>query len=295
VSEKQPLPVGATIRKASTAPPKELPAPVLVSWGDFKAGEALAPDLSPARRQEIRDAARQDYEQALKADPKNVPAYQGLARLYAAMHNYDRAIETYQVALKIAPSSAPLWYELGMSHNYQKNWGPALDCLGKAAQLDSTNRYYSNALGIVLAEAGRYNESLNCFVRANGQAVGNMRLAQTLQRLQQPELSRQYMEVALQKDPNLATMQRTDGEAAQSPTLQRTAYQEASVPPAQSPSVPPPAPPMPPPAPEPPTDAQPAPQVIRPDAVESENQTGSQPILVPTPPSTSPQNPEPNP
>jgi Flp pilus assembly protein TadD len=297
-AQPPPPPNSVAIKKASSQPPKELPAAVLVSWGDFKAGEALAPDISPARQQEIRDAARQDYEKALKADPKNVPAYQGLARLYTAMHNYDRAIETYQLALKIAPNSAPLWYELGMSHNYQKNWAPALDCLGRAAQLDPANRHYSNALGIVLAEAGRYNESLNCFVRANGQAMGNMRMAQTLQRLQQPALSRQYMEVALQKDPNLASMQRNDGAAAQPPTLQRTAYQEASIPPAQTAAVEPPAPPMPPPMPEPAPSATPAPQVIHLDTVQSENQSSApQPILVPTPPSLSPQEtaPEPNP
>lgn len=286
-----PPPPPGSIRKESSKPPKDLPPAVLVSWGDFKAGEAFTPDIPPARQQYIRDAARQDYEQALKADPKNVPAYQGLARLYTAMHNHERAIETYQIALKIAPNSAPLWYELGMSHNFQKNLPAALDCLGRAAQLDPVNRNYNNALGIVLAEAGRYHESLNCFVRANGQAMGNLRLAQTLHHLQQPQLSRQFLAVALQKDPNLATTLR-GGEAMQPPAVQQTAYQDANVPP------PPTAPveqaaPTPPPAPDPAPSAPLPPRVIRLDSTETESQTTPQPILVPTPPAIGVQDPEP--
>lgn len=289
-----PPPPGS-IRKASSQPPKELPPAVLVSFGDFKAGEAFTPDIPPARQQYIRDAARQDYEQALKADPKNVPAYQGLAHLCTAMHNHERAIETYQIALKIAPNSAPLWYELGMSHNYQKNVGAALDCLGRAAQLDPVNRDYSNALGIVLAEAGRYHESLNCFVRANGQAMGNLRLAQTLQHLQQPELSRQFLAVALQKDPKLATTLR-GGEAMQPPTVQQTAYQDANAPPPPAAPAEQASPPTPAPTPEPAPSATPAPRVIRLDSAEAENQTTApQPILVPTPPAIGAPDPEPTP
>ena len=129
----------------------------------------------------------------------------GWLDLPPAMRNQTRAVELYQTALQIAPNNAALWYEMGMSHNYQRNWGPALQCLNRAVQLDPSNRSYSNTLGIVLAETGRYDESLGCFIRANGEAMGYLRLAQTLQHLQQPELSRQYLEVALQKDPNLST------------------------------------------------------------------------------------------
>ncbi len=139
------------IKAAPAVSKKEPPPAVLVSWGDFKAGEACSAEIPPARQQEIRDAARQDYERALKSDPKNVPAYRGLARLDTAVRNHARAIQTYQTALQIAPNNAALWYEMGMSHNYLRNWEPALQCLNRAAQLEPANRYYSNTLGIVLA------------------------------------------------------------------------------------------------------------------------------------------------
>lgn len=257
-------------------PKKDPPPMALVSSGDFKVGEAFAADVPPQVQQLLRDEARQDFERALAIDPKCLAAYQGLARLYTAAQEHARAVETYQKALQIAPQNAALWYELGMCHNYQRNWGPALDCLGKATQLDPGNRSYMNTMGVVLAESGRPEAGLSCFVRANGEAMGCYRLAQTLQRLQQPELSRRYLELALQKDPNLATtlaMQSAPSNAQSAPSnavpIQRTSYEAASVPPTQM------AQPMP--------AAAPAPRVVHLDAVE-DNRPAPQPIPVPPPP-----------
>ena len=219
------------IQKASSKP-KNLPPPVLVSYGNFEAGEAFADKTEQDRRQELCDSARDDYEKALKLDPKYVPAYQGLARLYTAMHEYPLAVETYQKALKLAPTNAALWSELGLCHNTQKNFGPALDCLERAVRIEPGNRSYANALGVVLAETGRYEDSLKCFVRSNGEAMGYYRLGQTLDRLQQTDLSRRYLEAAVQKDPSLATrltMRYSGAGAANpSPPIQQTAYQTAA-------------------------------------------------------------------
>jgi Tfp pilus assembly protein PilF len=199
--------------KTTPAKPKELSPAVLVSYGDFEAGEAFAARTGPERRQQLCESARLDYEKALAIDPKYVPAYQGLARLYMALRDLPLAVENYQKAVKLAPTHAALWYELGLCYNYQKNWGPALECLDRAVRIEPGNRSYVNTLGVVLAEVGRYEDSLKCFVRCNGEALGYYRLAQTLRHLQKPELSQRYLEVALQKDPSLA------------PPIQQTAYQ----------------------------------------------------------------------
>jgi tetratricopeptide (TPR) repeat protein len=211
------------IKKAS-AKLKDLPPPVLVSYGNFEAGEAFAARTGPDRRQQLCESALADYEKALSLDPKCVPAYQGLARLYTHMHDLPLAVETYRKALKLAPNNASLWFELGLCHNFQKNLGPALECLDRASRIDPGNRSYTNALGVVLAESGRYNESLKSFSRSGSEAMGYYRLAQTLDRLQKPELSRRYMEVAMQKDPSLA------------PPIQQASYQPAADP---EPNMPP--------------------------------------------------------
>lgn len=221
------------IKKAS-AKPKDLPPSVLVSYGNFEAGEAFAARTGPDRQQQLCESAREDYEKALKSDPKCVPAYQGLARLYTHMHDLPLAVETYRKALKLAPDNASLWFEMGLCHNFQKNLGPALECLERASQIDPGNRSYTNALGVILAESGRYNDSLKCFSRSGGDAMGYYRLAQTLEHLQRPELSRRYLEAALQKDPSLAPIQKASYQPAADP--------EPSGSPAQVPSPEPSAP-----------------------------------------------------
>jgi tetratricopeptide (TPR) repeat protein len=241
LANQPPPPNPGQIKKASDVPAKEPPAAVLVSWGDFKAGEALAPSLSPDRQQQLRNEARQEYLRALTRDPKFVPAYQGLARLYTAMHDPMHAVETYQKALQIAPNNPALWYELGRSYTTAREFGPALDCLSRAVQLAPDNRECLSALGVVLAENGRLDESLGCFVRAGGEAMGYYRLARTLQYLNRAEQSQRYLAVALQKDPNLTSAQamRSEMDGKPNPSLQRAAYQEASVPPASFPLTPP--------------------------------------------------------
>ena len=217
----------ASIKKA-LAKPKELPPQVLVKYADFKAGEAFNPKSKPAAQQQLREQASQDYERAIKSNPKYVPAYQGLARLCVAMGDGERAVEIYQKALRIDAKNAALWYELGMYYNAQKDWSAALDSLNRTVKIDPSNRTYVNAIGVVLAEAGRYDESLNCFVRSSGEAMGSYRLAQTLDRLQQPGLSRYYLEAALRKNPNLA--------ATMNPPVQQTAYESEADPIANAPA-----------------------------------------------------------
>jgi hypothetical protein len=229
-----PVPTPGQVKK-TPAKPKDLPPMALVAAGDWKSAEAFDPKTEPDRQQFICELARVDYERALKSDPKCVAAYQGLARLYTGMHDLPLAIETYQKALKLAPKNASLWYELGVCHNYRKEWGPALECLERATQFEPGNRAYVNTKGIVLAMTGRYDDSLNCFVRSNGEAMGYYRLAQTLEHLQQPELSRRYLEAAVRKDPSLASelVMRSNGNRAANqapPAVQQTAYEAPSVP-----------------------------------------------------------------
>jgi Tfp pilus assembly protein PilF len=268
-STPPPVPAPNQVKKDSK--PKDLPPSVLVSYGDWKSLEAFALGMDPSRQQVLSDEARENYEKALQKDPKCVAAYHGLARLHSGLHNYPLAVETYQRVLRLAPKNAALWYDLGVCHNYQKNWAPALDCLSRATQLEPSNRNYANTQGIVLAAAGRYEDSLNCFIRSNGEALGYFRLSQTLQHLQQTDLSRRYLEVAVQKDPSLApqmTKLNQEDVAANDmpPAVQQTAYQAPSAAPAQDPAVS-------------------LPQVISRSIPAAAQQPMRQPVVLPSPPS----------
>ncbi len=120
--------------------------------------------------------------------------------------------------------------------------------------------------------------------------MGYLRLAQTLQRLQQPELSRQYMQVALQKDPSLATTtaMRDEDKGPSNPPVQRTSYQAPTVPPSPADAS----------SSAPAESTSSLPRVIHLDTVDtkgaSDNRPAPQPFVVPPPPTVTLRYPEPS-
>jgi Flp pilus assembly protein TadD len=233
-SSSQPLLPGqvvdVNVKKEAERPKRTPQAITCVRYGDFAAGEAAAmTDASPTEIQQKRDLARKAYQQALSIDPKCLEAYQGLTALYVAMKDYKHAVGTYQDALRYYPKDSSLWYELGMCYARQKEWEPALSHLNKAVELDPENRQHNNALGYALARTGRYDDSLTVFQRLQTESEAHYNLARMLRHLNEIDLSRQHLLVALQKDPEMkdarSLLAELDRPGSQQP-IQQTNFNE---------------------------------------------------------------------
>jgi tetratricopeptide (TPR) repeat protein len=220
-----------TVKKA-VDPPKHNPqAMTCVAYGDFANDEANHAE-NPVERDEKRNVARKAYQQAIGIDSKCLPAYQGLARLYVGMKDYQHAVATYQEAQKYYAKEPSLYYELGMCYGQQKAWDPSLQNLSKAAELDPENRLYNNVLGYAMARSGRYDESVKVFQRMETEQEAHYRVAWMLKHVNEPELARQHLIAALQKDPQmesaLALFSELNGNgAAQAPAppeIQQTSF-----------------------------------------------------------------------
>jgi Tfp pilus assembly protein PilF len=238
--KEQPVlpPPDAVITKAADLPPKQPTAAQCLAFGEFYAAEAMGPGKPATQVQNLRDQARKAYQQALTIDPKNIAAYQGLARLYFTMDDDTHAVATYQKALKLHPKSAALWYDYGAYRLWKKEWAPAVECLTKAMEFDSENRQCVYALGYALVRAGRYDESLACFCRICSEAKANLNVARTLVKTNQPELGKQYLLVALLKDPNLEPAKELMAQLEGKPrgVIQQTGHTVPSPMPAEVPS-----------------------------------------------------------
>jgi tetratricopeptide (TPR) repeat protein len=175
-----------------------------VAFGDFHLQAATGQDRPPAQKQQILDQARKAYQQALKLDPKCIAAYRGLARTYQQLGDHDRTVATYQSALKVLPGEASLWFELGMCQARGKEWGPALDNLKKATELEPENRTYSDMRAYSLARAGRYQESFECFKKTVGEGQAHYNLARMLVHVKENEAAKEHLRLALKADPNLS-------------------------------------------------------------------------------------------
>jgi tetratricopeptide (TPR) repeat protein len=232
-SVSQPLVPGQIVdvklRKESEQPKRTPPASLCYTWGDFAASEATNPDLKPGEAAEKRDAARKAYQQAISIDPKCLPAYQGLARMYVGMKDYRRATATYLEAQRQFPKEASLFYELGMCYAQQKDWEKSIKNHGKAADMEPEKRLYNNMLGYTLARAGRYDDSLRVFERLESEQEAHYRLAWVLKHLNETELAKQQLLMALQKDPDMKDarnlLAELDGNVTPQ-TIQQTNYSE---------------------------------------------------------------------
>jgi tetratricopeptide (TPR) repeat protein len=201
------LPPGAEVRKEADKPARQPQPATLVAYGNLHERSANEPDVPQANRDMMLDQARKSYQQALKVDPKYIPAMLALARLYEARDDHARALAMYDQALRLNPKDAGIWCDLGMCRARRKEWGEAITALRKATELDPENKQYSNYLGFTLARAGQFDESYNAFRKTQGEAVAHYNVARMLNHVGQTELGKQHLRLALQADPKMAQAQ----------------------------------------------------------------------------------------
>jgi tetratricopeptide (TPR) repeat protein len=222
LASNTPPPVRSESRKEN-ASDRNPQASTCVAFGDFHLKGAEAEGHTAIQKDQILDQARKAYQQAIKLDPKCVPAYRGLARAYEQLGDHDRVVATYQSGAKANPAEPTLWFELGMYHARKKQWQPAVENLKKASELDSENRTYSDMLGYTLARAGRYDESYECFKKTSGEARAHYNVARMLCHVKENELAREHLKLALKANPDLAPARQVlaelDSSTASKPTV----------------------------------------------------------------------------
>jgi tetratricopeptide (TPR) repeat protein len=200
-------PDGVEVRKEADKPKRQPQPATLVSFGNLYEKTARDENTPPDKRDQLLEQARKSYQQALKIDPKHVPALLALARLYESTDDHTRALATYTKALKEKPKDASIWCDLGMAHARRKEWDQAVTALRKATELDPEDKQYCNYLGFTLARAGMYEESYSAFRKTQGEGVAHYNVARMLQHVQQVDLSKQHLRLALEADPRLAQAQ----------------------------------------------------------------------------------------
>jgi tetratricopeptide (TPR) repeat protein len=147
------------------------------------------------------DQACKAYQKALDIDPKCLPAYMHLANLYLSQDDPDRAGGVYQRALQLNPKSAALWHEQGMVQCKRKDLNAALPCLAKAYELEPSCHLFATQYGLCLARMGRPQEAVAVLATAMNKADANYNVAKMMAHISQPDMSKQYVQMALLERP----------------------------------------------------------------------------------------------
>jgi tetratricopeptide (TPR) repeat protein len=196
-----------SMEKADDAQKRQPQASTCVAFGDFNLKAATDKERQPLQKERLFDQARRAYQQALKSDPKNRPAYEGLARTYQEMGDYNHCVETYESALKAFPRDASFLFDLGMCHARQKEWTPALEDLNAAIEIDPENRTYLNMAAYTLARAGQYEESYACFKRIVSEPEAHYNVARMLHHVKEDDLCKEHLKQALAAKSDFAPAQ----------------------------------------------------------------------------------------
>ena len=147
--------------------------------------------------------AKEKYEQALKAAPKDVTALVSLARLHDRQNRPAEAVELYQRALKTSSKNSLVLNDLGLCYAKQKQFARAAESLREAVALQPTSAKYRNNLAAVLVEMGRADEALEHLAAVNPPAVAQYNLGYLLVQQGQKDLAAKYFKEAVNLDPNL--------------------------------------------------------------------------------------------
>jgi tetratricopeptide (TPR) repeat protein len=208
------------------------------SCGDMASTFARKAD-KPAQRQSYEAQARNfyvqakaRYQQALNVDPNELGAVLGLARVAGAENDFAAAQRHYEQLLAAQPANAALAFEVGLMFARARQWEPALAYLKRASELDPANTTIATTLGWTLARAERLEEAWHTFRPLVGEAQAYFRLAQMAQHLGRKDLTKAYLNFALERDASLEEARVMLANLEQASTTQVTVPEPGAVTPA---------------------------------------------------------------
>jgi tetratricopeptide (TPR) repeat protein len=160
---------------------------------------------SAVDRDKLLDTARQRYQRALKADPKNKGALVGLAHLYAKCGDKDQAVATFRAALKASPKDHELAHEMAAVQVQFEDWEGAARTCQYALSLDPENRTYHRTLGYCQAQLGRWQEAGETLMKVMPEAKVRYFLGRVLIDQNRMAEGRQMIQQAAALDPQFET------------------------------------------------------------------------------------------
>lgn len=156
----------------------------------------------PEEQHRELDTARQAYQEILNYDTKNIEAYRGLARVYLAQRDHERAVATIRKALEFYPTNGQLYADWSIVHSKQNDFANAVVKLNKARELDPENQDFMKLLAINLVCSGQVDRGVEMMSRARGQAGGHYYVALLLDRMNRTAEARTHAQRALQTNPD---------------------------------------------------------------------------------------------
>jgi tetratricopeptide (TPR) repeat protein len=128
-----------------------------------------------------RDYVRaiQDYDQAIRLNPRSATAIYNRALTYRRIGDYDPAISDYDRVLQLTPNDADSYYGRGASYAHEGDYDRAIQDYDQAFRINPRMAYVFHSRSIAYAHKGDYLNAIADYVRWRG-ILGITRLALAL-------------------------------------------------------------------------------------------------------------------
>ncbi len=113
----------------------------------------------------LKEAINQ-FQEALKQNPRLVEAQSNIGFAYLTLHDYRRAIEGFEKALSINPNHLNTLNGLSTAYAFNGDTDKAITTFNKLTTLDPGNSQYFFNKGSVLQKAGRIEEAEKSYQQA---------------------------------------------------------------------------------------------------------------------------------
>jgi tetratricopeptide (TPR) repeat protein len=162
---------------------------------------AFNEETPTASREALLDQARQGYQKALKMDPKNKVALNGLAKYYVRLGEREKAVETYKRYFAAHPRDKEVAHEVALAHAQWKDWAGAAAWCEFALKIDPENLSIRKTMAFCLARAGKWDEGFAVMCQVMPEAQARYLMARVLEHQGQLDACRLQLQLAIQADP----------------------------------------------------------------------------------------------
>jgi Tfp pilus assembly protein PilF len=147
------------------------------------------------------EAAKAQYERALKIDPAYLPALLGYAHLLDTQKEFTEADTYYKLAVKKHPEVAAVFNDWGMSQQRRGHLEESAKLLTKATRLQPEKALYRNNLAMVLVVTHRPQEAYRQLAAIEAPPVAHFNVAALLHRAGDDHLAAYHFAEASKEDP----------------------------------------------------------------------------------------------
>jgi lipoprotein NlpI len=112
------------------------------------------------------DRAIEDYDQAIRLNPKHPDAFSNRGVAYARKGDYDRAIENYNEAIRLNPKHAGALYGRGNAYRRKGDYDRAIENYDEAIQLSPKHANAFSNRGVAYARKRDYDRAIENYDEA---------------------------------------------------------------------------------------------------------------------------------